>query len=152
MTCLASYLRKSYQLLHFYHLCFTCVILLNLCRKWQARTKKEAFEPRPIRWSGCSSLKRLQRRRQPSVRFYYALSLLLKESVHSLKESSSHLSKFNVESKRIFSYATLPACFWWKANPLKATSARFKRGSSREHKKNSLLIHFQLALSEIHQS
>jgi len=39
VTCSASYLRKSYQVVFFYHLSFTCLTQLFLCRKMQARMK-----------------------------------------------------------------------------------------------------------------
>jgi len=75
VTCSVSYLRKSNHLLYFYHLCFACLILPNLCRKRQARTKKEVSEQRSARLSDLSSLKRASSSKQMGctllVRFHH---------------------------------------------------------------------------------
>jgi len=95
VTCSASYLRKSCQLLYFYHLCFTCLIPPLVCRKWQTRNKKEAHEPKSARLSDLSTLKHASSSEQPfstlSGRFPHASKFqATRLSVHNtLKRESS---------------------------------------------------------------
>ena len=112
MTCSASYLRKSNHLLYFYHSCFVCPILPNLCRKRQARTKKEVPEKSSARLSDLSSLKRASSSKQ-------LVHTLLVRFQHASKVQAARLS--DGSSLKRASSIEQPCCTlsgrFWYASP-----------------------------------
>jgi len=120
VTCSASYLRKSNHLLYIYHLCFACLILPNLCRKRQARTKKEAPEQSLAHLSDHSSLKRASSSKQ-------LVCTLLVRFQHASKIQAACLSdgsSLKRASSREQPCCTLSGRFWYAPSKFKHQAKR----------------------------